>query len=90
MNLIEPRLTVTQARAAADTYGWEVMAQDAHGFMAVNGDWAINVVFGDDGAFRCASTRKGVGSPEVALLENSVIRQFAQHGRPVSSEETST
>lgn len=85
-----PTLTPDQARAAADAYGWEVMIQDAHGFMAVNGDWAINVVFEDDGTFRCASTRKGVGGLETALLEGSVIGQFAQHGRPVGSSEENT
>lgn len=58
--------------------------------MAIHGDWAINVAFEAAGTFRYASTRKGVGGMETMLLEVSVIGQFAQHGRPARSEETST
>lgn len=85
------RLTAVQARAAADAYGWEVMSQDRNGFMATSGQWRLNVVFEDDGAFRHASAKQGANGFEEFVPESMVVGRFAQHGRaperPASSEE---
>lgn len=86
----EPRLTPTQARAAADGYGWSVLPHDNGGFFAQSGEYRMIVVFNDDGSFRCAHVRKGRDGMDMDLMEGAVVGEFAMHGRPVGSEENTT
>ncbi|MFM9616838.1 hypothetical protein ACKI14_02610 [Streptomyces turgidiscabies] len=86
MTRTEPRLTPTQALAAATAYGWSVLPHDHGGFFAQVGQHQMVVAFNEDGSFRHAQVRERDGEVPLFLEEGTVVFAFTQYGRPAISE----